>query len=54
MAKFHPGFKNVQRQIANREGVSMTRAGAMLAAATRKSSGKAKRKNPRLRKVRGK
>jgi len=54
MSKAHPGFKAVQRKIAARQGVSMTRAGAMLASATRRSSAKAKRKNSRLRRVRGK
>lgn len=53
MAKKHPGFKSVQRQIAQREGVSMKRAGAMLAAGTRRASPAAKRKNPRLRRVKG-
>ena len=53
MAKGHPGFKAVQRGIAKRQGVSMKRAGAMLAAGTRGASAGAKRKNPRLRRVKG-
>ena len=47
-----PGFKAVQKKIAGKYG--MKRAGAILAAATRKASAKAKRKNPRLKKVRPK
>ncbi len=49
----HPGFKAVQSQIAKRMGVSKERAGAILASKTRKASAAAKRKNPRLRKVKG-
>lgn len=49
MAKAHPGFKAVQKKIAKKYG--MKKAGAILASATRKASAKAKRKNPRLRKV---
>ena len=47
--KAHPGFKAVQRKIAKRYG--MKRAGAILASATRRASKKAKRRNPRLRRV---
>lgn len=53
MAKKHPGFSSVQSRIAKREGVSKERAGAMLAASTRRSSTKAKKANPRLRRVHG-
>jgi hypothetical protein len=49
----HPGFKSVQGQIARKEGVSKERAGAMLAAGTRRASASAKRKNPRLKRVKG-
>ena len=52
MAK-HPGFKAVQGQIARKEGVSKERAGAMLAASTRKASAGAKRRNSRLKRVKG-
>lgn len=45
------GFKNVQAQIAREQGVSQERAGAILAASTRRASPAAKRKNPRLKKV---
>jgi hypothetical protein len=49
--KKHPGFKSVQSKIARQAGVSKDRAGAILAASSRGASAKAKRKNPRLRKV---
>ena len=47
----HPGFKSVQRKIAKKYG--MKRAGAILAASTRRASKAAKRKNPRLKRVSG-
>lgn len=47
----HPGFKAVQGQIARKEGVSMDRAGAMLAASTRRASPAAKKANPKLKRV---
>ena len=47
----HPGFKVVQAGIAKREGIGMTRAGAVLAAATRRASSAAKKNNVRLRRV---
>ncbi len=50
MAK-HPGFKAVQSSIAKKEGVSPKRAGAILAASTRKASPAAKKANPRLKRV---
>ena len=50
-SKAHPGFKAIQNQIAKREGVSKKQAGAILAAASRKASPAAKRKNPNLKKV---
>ena len=49
MAGKHPGFKSVQRGIARKYG--MRAAGAILASASRKASAKAKRKNPRLKRV---
>lgn len=52
MAK-HPGFKSVQSSIARREGVSKDRAGAILAASSRNASSKAKKANPRLKRVKG-
>lgn len=51
--KKHPGFKAVQSKIANRMGVSEERAGAILASSTRHASAAAKKKNPRLKRVRG-
>jgi hypothetical protein len=51
MAKKHPGFKAVQAKIAAKEGVSKKEAGAMLAASTRNASAKAKKANPRLKRV---
>ena len=50
-AKKHPGFKAVQSKIAKKQGVSKKAAGAILASATRKASAKAKKANPRLKKV---
>lgn len=50
----HPGFKAVQADIAGREGIGEARAGAILASSTRKASAGAKRKNPRLKRVKGK
>ena len=50
----HPGFAKVQSSIAKREGISRDRAGAILASASRHASAKAKRANPRLKRVRGK
>ena len=48
----HPGFKTIQKKIATRYG--MKKAGAILAASTRNASAAAKKKNPRLKKVKGK
>jgi len=53
MGKAHPGFKSVQSSIAKKEGVSEDRAGAILASASRKASPAAKKKNPRLNRVKG-
>jgi hypothetical protein len=47
----HPGFKAVQNKIAKKYG--MRAAGAILAKHTRDSSAKAKKGNPRLRRVLG-
>jgi hypothetical protein len=51
MASSHPGFKAVQAKIAKKYGYK--RAGAILAASTRKASAKAKKANPRLKRVKG-
>ncbi len=53
MKKAHPGFKAVQKKISAKQGVSMKRAGAILAAGARKASKKAIKANPRLKKVSG-
>ena len=50
-AKKTRGFENVAKEIAAKQGVSMERARAILAASTRRASEAAKRKNPRLRRV---
>lgn len=47
----HPGFQAVQARIANKQGISKDRAGAILAASSRNASKAAKRKNPRLKRV---
>lgn len=44
-------FKAVAKKIASKEGVSMKSANAMLAASTRNASPAAKRKNPKLKRV---
>lgn len=44
-------FKSVQKKIAAKEGVSKKAAGAILAKATRNASAAAKRKNPKLKRV---
>lgn len=49
----HPGFKAAATSIAKKEGISKKRAGAILASSARKASPMAKRKNPRLNKVKG-
>ena len=51
--KAHPGFKAVQKRIAEKQGVGMERAGAILAAGARKAGRKAVRANPRLKRVSG-
>jgi hypothetical protein len=50
----HPGFAAVQSKIAAKQGVPMERAGAILAASSRGASAKAKKANPRLKRVKGK
>lgn len=52
MAK-HPGFKAVAQSIARRQGVGKAAASAELAASSRNASAAAKKKNPRLRRVKG-
>ena len=52
-AKKHRGFHAVQTEIAKKQGISMERAAAILAAGARKASPEAVRKNPRLAKISG-
>lgn len=52
-SKAHPGFKKVATKMMKEQGVSREVASAMLAAATRRASKKAKRANPRLNRVKG-
>ena len=47
------GFAKNAAAIAKKQGVSLERAQAILAAATRKASPAAKRRNPRLKRVKG-
>ena len=47
-------FAAVQAKIAKKQGISKDKAGAILAASSRKASPAAKRKNPALKKVKGK
>lgn len=53
MKKAHPGFKAVQAKIAKKQGISMERAGAIVAAGARKASPKAVKANSNLAKVSG-
>lgn len=55
MAKLgdHPGFQAVQAHIASMEHLPMADAGAILAKSSRGASAAAKKKNPRLNRVRG-
>ena len=47
-------FKSVERKIAKNEKIPLKNAGAILANASRNASPEAKRKNPKLKKVKGK
>lgn len=53
MASTHPGFKAAAASIARREKMPIAQARAVLAAGARRASAKAKRANPRLRRVKG-
>lgn len=46
-------FKSVQKNIAKKEGISKKAAGAILANASRNASASAKKRNPKLKKVKG-
>mgnify|MGYP003150127328 CR=1 FL=1 len=45
------GFKNVAKKIAKKQGISNRAASAILASSSRNASAKAKKKNPKLKKV---
>lgn len=53
MSMKHPGFAAVASQIAAKGGYSKKTAGAILASSSRHASASAKRKNPRLNRVKG-
>ena len=53
MANAHPGFEQTAENIARRQGVSLERAKAMLAAGTRRAGAAARKANPRLNRVKG-
>jgi hypothetical protein len=48
------GFKAAQKSVAKKQGLSMDKAGAIIAAGARKASPAAKKANPNLMKVKGK
>jgi hypothetical protein len=48
------GFKAAAASVQRKEGVSKKEAGAIIAAGARKASAAAKRKNPNLKRVKGK
>ena len=50
----HPGFRAVQAKVAKSEGISSSRAGAIIAASSRGASKAAHKANSRLSKVKGK
>lgn len=49
----HPGFNAVREGIQRKGGYTKEQAAAILANASRKASKKAKKKNPRLNKIKG-
>jgi hypothetical protein len=51
MSESHPGFKAVADKIAHSEHIDFDKARAILASRSRKASPAAKKKNPRLNKV---
>jgi hypothetical protein len=53
MSTKHPGFAAVQKKIEKSEGVGKDEAGAILASTSRRASKSAKKKNPRLNRVKG-
>jgi len=53
MARKLRGFKTIAKHIARKQGIPIERANAILAAGTRRASKAAKRKNPKLKRVKG-
>jgi hypothetical protein len=53
MSAAHPGFQAVANKIAGKEHLPIERARAIVAASARNASAKAKKKNPRLNRVKG-
>lgn len=53
-SKAHQGFAGAARSVAAKEGLPMGRAKAIIAAGARKASAKAKKANPRLKRVKSK
>lgn len=51
--KAHPGFKAIEGKISRNEGISRDEAAAILAKRSDDASAKAKKKNPRLKRVKG-
>lgn len=49
--KKHRGFKAVAKSIAKKQGISMERASAIVAAGAMKASKEAVKKNPRLKNI---
>jgi hypothetical protein len=49
----HPGFQAEAEKIAAKQGLPMDRAKAILAAGSRGAGSAAKKKNPRLKRVKG-
>lgn len=54
MSAKHPGFKAEAAKIEQKEGVSKESADAILGSGARHASAGAKKRNPRLRRVKGK
>jgi hypothetical protein len=52
-AKKGMGFKAAAKGVAEKQGIPMNRANAIIAASTRKASPAAKKSNPNLKKVKG-
>jgi len=48
------GFQAAQKSVAKKQGISMKKAGAIIAAGARNASPAAKKANPNLAKVKGK